>query len=441
MVGSPSSSSSSKRKLKPKTREIRKNQINVIDHISDDTMFEIFNHLSLKQNFQLKLLSKKWYSRLSSPNFINRTLNVCTFFYRLRAVRRRRPRPFPIVFSLHSDSSDHFISDQQHIHQGFSFEFLPKSMRTQLCLLGSSCGLVLCRCSHPVINEYQFFICNPLTRKWVWLPDCDDSVSDDDSHVLVCESPSTSNSTPTAYKVVRLPEIRISTKKFYVRIFSSDTGKWKNYKVLCSDKITMLYDHNRKVVGDQNGCLYWIIEGNKIMVYDLKSNVGGCGECYLIDLPKNEEEDDHNSVTATRSCLTESEGFIFYLRIDGRQMKFSVWLLEMEKDESSEQWSWKLVHNLELIKMLAGYDWDNTRITHMKPLGFSPMDTCLVFLQSEKYILMCNISTGRSELLSLSSQFHGRLSSYRFEVLPFLSTTMPTTIPGLREDSSGSHKV
>ncbi|KAI3874661.1 hypothetical protein MKW92_047206, partial [Papaver armeniacum] len=211
------------------------------------------------------------------------------------------------------------------------------------------CGLVLCRCSHQVINEYQFFICNPLTRKWIWLPDCDNSVSDDDSHVLVCESPSTSNSTPTACKVVRLPEIRISTKKFYVRIFSSDTGKWKTYKVLFSDKITRLYDHNRKVVGDQNGCLYWIIEGNKIMVYDLKSNVGGCGECYLIDLPKNEEEDDHNSVTATRSCLAISEGFIFYLRIDGRQMKFSG-LLEMEKDESSEQWSWKLVHKLELIK-------------------------------------------------------------------------------------------
>ncbi|RZC48811.1 hypothetical protein C5167_017234 [Papaver somniferum] len=72
------------------------------------------------------------------------------------------------------------------------------------------------------------------------------------------------------------------------------------------------------------------------MVYDLKSNVGGCGECYLIDLPKNEDEDDHNSLAATPSCLAQSEGLIFYLPIDGRQMKFSVWLLEMEKDESRQ---------------------------------------------------------------------------------------------------------
>ncbi|KAI3945141.1 hypothetical protein MKW92_020542, partial [Papaver armeniacum] len=51
--------------------------------------------------------------------------------------------------------------------------------------------------------------------------------------------------------------------------------------------------------------------------------------------------------------------------------------------------------------MLAGSDWNNTRITNMKPLGFSPLDRNVVFLQSDEYIFKYNILTRRSQLLSI----------------------------------------
>ncbi|KAI3959312.1 hypothetical protein MKW98_018902 [Papaver atlanticum] len=169
-----------------------------------------------------------------------------------------------------------------------------------------------------------------------------------------------------------------------------------------------------------------------IIVYDLKKNVGGSGEAMLIDLPKNEEEDDNCSLSAVRSCLADSKGHIFYIRIGNRQLNVTVWLLEEEKDDCSEQWSWKVAHKIKVSEILAGYDWDNTRIMNMKPLGLSPMDNNIVFLQSDEYILQYNILTRRSKLRSLGSHLHGPISSYEYGVLPFLATTEPTKIPLIR---------
>ncbi|KAI3843791.1 hypothetical protein MKX03_017988, partial [Papaver bracteatum] len=188
----------------------------------------------------------------------------------------------------------------------------------------------------------------------------------------------------------------------------------------------MSNENTKKVVSDRNGCLYWMIEANKIVTYDLKKNVGCSGKCMLIDLPKNEDEDDNGSLSDARSCISESEGFIFYIKIeDSRQMIASVWLLE----EDNAQWSWKSVHKIKVNEMLAGHDWNNTRIMNMKPLGFSPIDGNIVFMQiSDEYILQYNILTRRSQLLSLSSHLDGPTSSYEFVVLPFITTTKPTTI-------------
>ncbi|KAI3959313.1 hypothetical protein MKW98_018903, partial [Papaver atlanticum] len=168
---------------------------------------------------------------------------------------------------------------------------------------------------------------------------------------------------------------------------------------------------------------------NKIVIYDLKNNVGGSGECVLVDLPKSEEEDDNGSFNAARSCIAESERFIFYIRIEIRQMYARVWLIE-EKDESNEQWSWKVVHKIKLNEMLAGYEWwTDTKIMNVKPLGFSLMDRNIVFLQSDECILHCNILTRRSKSFPICSYIQNPISSYESGLLPFLATTKPTTIP------------
>lgn len=276
-------------------------EINVMDYLSEDIWFEIFTHLPLKRIFQLKLISKQWYSLISSSNFCTRKLNLCTFFYKIRFVRlpRIRYQFVPMLFSSNTDSSDYFMSDQAYIRYGFSFNFLLENMQEGLCILGSSNGSLLCRYPLPLWGgdpPYYYFICNPLTRDWIPIPG---SIYDDDEHesrALVCESSSSTwNTSPSGFKVVRIPEITVPTKKFYLKISSSSTGCWKNRKVLRSDKITMLYENTKKVVSDQNERLYWIVETNKILVYDLKNNVGGSGECMLIGMPKYEEK-DHGSV-------------------------------------------------------------------------------------------------------------------------------------------------
>ncbi|XP_026434056.1 uncharacterized protein LOC113331577 isoform X1 [Papaver somniferum] len=372
-------------------------------------------------------------------------LNLCTFFYKLR--RPLSPyQTIPIVFSSNTDSSDYLISDQEYIRDGFSFDYLPENAQEQRCVLGpcrfflgyrrcvlsASNGLLPFRyCNNG--DEFCYLIWNPLTRKWRELYVSAYGNDEHESHVLVCESSSSTwNTNPVGFKVVCIPEIKLPAKKFYLRIFSSGTGKWKNHKVLCSDKITMLYEDTKKVVSDQSERLYWIIETNKIIAYDIKNRVGGCGECMLIDLPKNEEEDDYGSPSAAPSCLTVSEGCIFYIRIESKQMNVSIWLLEEENDDSSEQWSWKVVQKINVNEMLAGSDWNNTRITNLKPLGFSPLDRNVVFLQSDEYIFQYNILTRRSQLLSISSHLRGPISSYEFEVLPFLATSKPTIIPVIR---------
>lgn len=113
-------------------------------------------------------------------------------------------------------------------------------------------------------------------------------------------------------------------------------------------------------------------------------------------------------------------------------MDVGVWLLE-EKDDCGEQWYWKEVYKITLNEVLEGYEWNSTRIKNMKPLGVSPIDRNIMFLQSGEYILQYNMLTRRSQLLSLSSHLCVPISYYEFGVLPFLMETKLTRIPVIRK--------
>ncbi|OVA04895.1 F-box domain [Macleaya cordata] len=217
MVGSLSSSSSS-------SSLQRRSKSSIIDYskyLPEDVWIEIFSRLPLNFIFKFRCVSKLWLSFLSKPSFIIGIFNSLT------------SPPWTLVYQLNDNHFSHFypIFDRQlfstaspDVHfqfisryDGFSFRFLPEE---KIYLLASSNGLVLCSAS----LNYQsiYYVCNPLTKKWVSLPPPTQSPPRLFLNGFICDSSSLTFT--STYKVLRIPEFKDPTTKFDLEIFSSDTG-------------------------------------------------------------------------------------------------------------------------------------------------------------------------------------------------------------------------
>ncbi|RZC75352.1 hypothetical protein C5167_050828 [Papaver somniferum] len=120
--------------------------------------------------------------------------------------------------------SDQSIAQNKDLTVDIWFiEPAPKSpdtgTKTCLYLLGSSYGLVLFTTS--LFNQMIYYVCNPLTKKWVSLPP-PPKVSEYVMAGFECDG-SSSSLISTSYKVVRIPKFE-TRRNFEVEIFTSDSG-------------------------------------------------------------------------------------------------------------------------------------------------------------------------------------------------------------------------
>ncbi|XP_026450225.1 F-box protein At5g07610-like [Papaver somniferum] len=199
------------------------------DSIADDVWFEFCLRLPLTEIFKFKCVSKVWLSILSNPHFINKWYKLnYSLWMLIHGTSLAKPNPTASLatgsFTLSCPKlNSQFICYHQSV-SGFSLRFVNQKhelKNTNLYIIGSNNGLVLCTTDHSSQNNY--YVCNPLTKKWVSLPP-----PPRDAIIVhtgfTCESSLTS----TSFKVIRVDD----GATFKIDIFSSALGKWNVYNVL-----------------------------------------------------------------------------------------------------------------------------------------------------------------------------------------------------------------
>ncbi|XP_026444848.1 putative F-box/kelch-repeat protein At4g22430 [Papaver somniferum] len=317
-----------------------------------------------------------------------------------------------------------FIS---HHQSGFSFRFLNQehelsnttSFRSGLLIIGSSNGLVLCTNDHLVQKTY--YVCNPLTKRWVLLPPPPTSRFFVVAGFTCEEEPCSSSLVSTGYKVIRVPMF-LGESTFKVEILSSDLGGWNIYDVVCPPNTKWKISLSDNLV-TRNGVFYWLQKRNcKILIFSVKKNNKNriCGsECNSINLPDlvMDDEDKHSS-----HFLGESEGLICYAVVKYTERSLSVWVLEED---------WYLLHkDTKFYDVLAQRESSLIGVESAIPvLGFNPFDKNEVILGYEKYIWAYNIRTKKYEQLSQASFLGSSLSAPHVGLLTFPLKLRPTMLP------------
>ena len=136
------------------------------DDLSNDLLLEILHRLPLKPAHRFKCISKRWGYLISRPQFAQR------FIQRMKLLFPSQSPPFSLFFQCYSPEPfpiefKQFQRDSNFRSSNFFFNFLPPNPKPTI-YLGSSNGLVLC--STTILYQKDYYVCNPLTGSWVFLP-------------------------------------------------------------------------------------------------------------------------------------------------------------------------------------------------------------------------------------------------------------------------------
>lgn len=373
-------------------------------------LLEILARLPIKPIFMFMSVSKRWNSLISTP------------FFRRYYVSRRT-----IVSSASSGSllswtilsgSGYFFCGKNYWDRvkldrlccddykfpTVSVMDVPLSVqqkqhrpeRPDWCEIKVSCnGLLLC----SKADSIDFYVCNPLTRKWVLLPRpsylflsaVEGFVTRVEVGIVI------------SYKVVRiqLPVNKKITNMLRMEIFDSETGVWRRQNVNCPRNIGFI---GCKKPISFNGILHWFTERPcKIMAYDPYNNID---QCRLIELPP---VGGHFSFRANELCGV-SQGHLQYIETVGGGYK--VWMLE---NYDSGKWHFKY-----------GIRWDGVK---RLPLTLHPFDSDILYLRAHgEGILSYNNRSKTWEFINdigfSEPLFHLTVSALSF-VLPLWPSSVP----------------
>ncbi|XP_050207248.1 F-box protein At5g49610-like [Mercurialis annua] len=357
--------------------------------LSDDLLVEILHRIPCESAFRCKSVCKKWQNLISSPNFIK------CFTRRRRSDHRKKIREGGAVVKC---IFNHMFVIPSDYKQQFSFDFLPFFSSIQenptRFIAGSCKGVFLCTADLKIQDQTVYYVCSPITKRWIALPPPPPLFESDESvHIYLGLAVTGFSSSKAKFKVVRvLPPVtgEKELSSFTVDVFSSKTGKWARLTTGTSPKSFTWY-HTRTPAIYYRGLLHWHgTLDNQIVVYDLSKN----SFVFIIDPPGDFEK-------YSQFLPVLSGGYFYVCQLEDLTLK--MWQLNYLNNKQQPEWRLKCEFLLHQY-ICHGRRWiDDVFIDDV--LTIHPYDHNILYLRAgpircftankyeKQYVVTCNLRT------------------------------------------------
>lgn len=404
----------------------KKEQMSAIDvHAAftcDDILNEILLRLPQKFVFRLILVSKRWLRVICSSSFrsdyhakwrVNFHLLgffVCNQLYLCRPKDgMHRPRSEPALQLLSAcEEGDDVCND-----------LLSSANCKQLgYFIDSANGLLLCG-RHPL----TYSVWNPISKVLFQLP------QPQRFYKLLCMAFIVEDyfNDILHYKVIRANcECKREVNTVSIETFSSVTGTWKHFTLMCSSTFALRPWTVATVI---NGVVYWFATQGKIAIkeslaiYDPRV---GNRRIVLLKLPDGKISQDYDEFVLGES----SDGLLQYGQSSKSGME--IWVLEKEQDSCSSyntrnvesNRKWKFRYRLSFKTMWKKNPSFCKQSKEAQILSFLPQNSEYVFIRSGQNILLFHIE---SQMLKLI-RYHGPSSPIQWDfskAVPYFQPSWP----------------
>ncbi|PON86940.1 F-box domain containing protein [Trema orientale] len=352
------------------------------DIVSDDILLEIFFRLpDGRTALQSALVCKHWYSLIYNSQFIDRFIchhndhhhhqqqHHSLLFQRVSCARRN-------MYMCYFDSKlGRLVSGKNNF-----FGERPLSGNVKTLPSGMFVEAVFNDLLLVTDKKYKIYICNPLRRQWMQLPDPPlgggFGFRARTGYGLVCRANSCNTEVGCSINVeYRYRVVLISSTVMddpTVEIFCSETGKWRTLDVSFPNQETESFGFHPVVC---NGILYWL-DGKRsfygISAFDpFNDEDDGGKRCRYVELPIDVPED---GLLVDKTCFGACLGrvrFAHLRKINTGYFELRVWELSCDDDGIA---AWDLVHHVRIER-------ENTK--KMVPLAFHPSNGDAIFMSCD----------------------------------------------------------
>lgn len=288
-----------------------------------DIPFDVLSRLPVKTLLEMKCVSKGWHQLISDRSFVQAQfqktgLMLSGFIFQEKYEKCKNDIK---TFSYMPVNGDSMV-------QKMVLGFLPEDV----VVLASCNGLVCCRSCFPTQHP-TIYVCNPLFKKWVSFEVVH---LDRYSNIALAFDPIKDPvNLSTNFKLVRIQQLENEQEEGYFtfRIYSSETGAWKESNEVCYSNGNL--SKNKGIYA--KGFLHWLTDTDQILAFDIEKELS-----LLVSSPIPALE-FFTSVPGT--CIGESKGLLHFIMIceDG----IIVWCLE---DYFETKWMLKHSKRLQVIE-------------------------------------------------------------------------------------------
>ncbi|KAL5537480.1 hypothetical protein UlMin_046042 [Ulmus minor] len=380
-----------------------------MSNILDDLLLEILIRLpSCLDTVRCRLVCRRWNSLLSSPQFIQSFTRHQSLFSDSQLSM--------LLFEKIEDESwtngaqfSKIFPEKSKIFREHSLNFLPWNVIVRAYFDD------LLLVSRPY-NFRDFYICNPLTKKWHALPQAPLAIQEFFITCgLVCLPSYNCSSKHYRYNVVVFGfDIPYAPLMFpVVTIFCSETAQWSKLVDFQLSWPDLYFDRVAACNGILYGVAYCVVG---IVAFNPFTDVVE-KQCRFISLPIDiDRTPPFNKLY--HLCLGTFQGRLRLSHLCKINDSFGLKVWKLEDQNAQETSSWSLVHNVVLEIGLP--------INEIYILALHPCNNNVVFLSWEDELLQYDISQGKYQKLG---EFPVKQLSPRLSTFPLMHYSWPTPVP------------
>ncbi|KAK1438868.1 hypothetical protein QVD17_04680 [Tagetes erecta] len=290
-------------------------------------------------------------------------------------------------------------------------------------VLGVSNGLILYCLSGSLI----YYVCDPVTRQWVTLPRARYKSPNKTHPMFFGEgivSKVNEDNVLTSYTVARVELLISSIPYLSFQTFSSETGKWIEYKLRCTNPIALMKRDAGPITF--NGALHWFVYVHGMIAFDPYKDPKSCR---FIRFPDDRQVENVNRHDWIYRLCDACQGKLRFFEVARDSCSFYCFSMWEKKDYERGEWcsAFKVTRS-----DLSSSDPElNSCLVKAAffPLSFHPFNLDIVYLRCVDLACVVSYSIQDKRLDVVFRPIGVMNDLFWHLVIPFVIPRWPTPVP------------